>query len=310
MKIFDLHQDFMSHQRFQAEWNQSEQTSIAQLRAAGVSLVNVTAFPLPAKDNHCDPVVNQLITEELEMYQALAIQEDIRLVKTAADLEDPRLKMLLHLEGLNAFTGTEVDWKQLAAWVATGVRSIGTHWNVDNQLGGGTLSPEAGLTELGAEVVTYIEQSNLLLDLAHMSRQTFMDTAALATRPLYVSHGNADALCNNIRNYTDQQLQMIGESGGVIGVFFANTFVVGSGKQGTINDVVAHITYIVDRIGINHVALGSDFGGIISGIVTDLVAVTDYQNLYEKLVTQGFSEQDIEKVSWRNAERIIKHQLG
>jgi len=310
MIIFDLHQDFMSHLRFGKDWGQTKQTSLAQLRTAEVSLLNVTAFPLPANDGHCDPVVDQLITEELAMYVELAAAEGIQLVATTADLESPKLKMLLHLEGLNAFTGTTADWKQLDEWVSVGVRSIGTHWNVDNHLGGGTLSPEAGLTELGAEVITYVEQNNLLLDLAHMSRQTFMDAAALATRPLYVSHGNVDALCSNVRNYTDEQLQMIALSGGVIGVFFANTFVVGAGKQGTIEDVVAHIAYIRDLIGIDYVALGSDFGGIVSGTVTGLESVADYPNLFKKLIENGFSEQDIEKVSWMNAKRIIQQQLS
>jgi membrane dipeptidase len=244
------------------------------------------------------------------MYVELAAAEGIQLVATTADLESPKLKMLLHLEGLNAFTGTTADWKQLDEWVSVGVRSIGTHWNVDNHLGGGTLSPEAGLTELGAEVITYVEQNNLLLDLAHMSRQTFMDAAALATRPLYVSHGNVDALCSNVRNYTDEQLQMIALSGGVIGVFFANTFVVGADKQGTIEDVVAHIAYIRDLIGIDYVALGSDFGGIVSGTVTGLESVADYPNLFKKLIENGFSGQDIEKVSWMNAKRIIQQQLS
>jgi membrane dipeptidase len=310
MKIIDLHQDFMSHLRFQKEWGQTEQTSIAQLRGAGVSLVHATAFPLPKDDNHCGSDVNSLITEELEMYQELAVKEDLQLIRTTADLESKKLQMLLHIEGLNTFSGTAVDWELLDKWLQLGVRSIGTHWNVDNQLGAGTLNTKDGLTELGKEMVSYIEQNNLLLDLAHMGRQTFMDASAISTRPLYVSHGNADALCSNVRNYTDVQLKIIAQSGGVVGVFFANTFVVSKDKVGTIDDVVAHIAYIKDLIGIDHIALGSDFGGIISGTVSGLAAVAEFPRLYERLCYFGFNEEEIEKVFSGNAERIIRSHLG
>jgi len=310
MKIFDLHQDFMAHIRFRSEWDQEEQTSITQLRASDVSLLCATAFPLHLNDNHCDPVVNELITQELQMYKDLAQKEGILLVDKAKDLTDERLKMLLHLEGLNAFSGTIADWQRLELWISMGVRSIGTHWNVDNQLGGGTLTVTDGLTDLGLEVITCIEKSNLLLDLAHMGRQSFIDAAEIVTKPLYISHGNADALCSNVRNYTDAQLKQIGASGGVIGVFFANKFVVGDNKKGTVADVVNHITYIKDLIGIDHVALGSDFGGIATGTVDGLASVSQYPILLTALSQAGYTQEEQEKICWRNAERVIGEHLG
>jgi membrane dipeptidase len=306
MNIIDLHQDFMSHQRFQTQWEQSEQTSITQLCKSNVSLFVATAFPLPINDDHYDVSVPALITEELEMYHELADSEDIQLVRTAIDLDSDRLKMLLHLEGLNVFDGSTAAWSQLEQWVAMGVRSVGTHWNLDNQLGAGTLNPAGGLTELGGAVVKFLEQNSLVFDMAHMGRQTFMDAAAIATRPLYVSHGNADVICSNVRNYTDEQLNMIAVSGGVMGVFFANTFVTGKDKKGTVDDVVNHILYIKNLIGIDHIALGSDFGGIVSGTIEDLRSAADFPNLYQALFLRGLSETEIEKIFWQNAERILR----
>jgi membrane dipeptidase len=259
MKLFDLHQDLLTHLRFGKQFGQSTQTSFESIKASSIDLVVATAFPCPPTDDQYHDSVPSLITEELELYQEfLKANPDWKLVETASDLLSDKQKIVLHLEGLNVFDGSVAAWKQLEQWRGLGVRSIGTHWNVNNKLGGGTLQPTVGITALGREVIHYLEQNNLVFDLAHMSRQGFMDAAAITTRPLYVSHGNVDALCSNARNYTDDQLRLIAETNGVIGVFFANTFVVGRGTVGTIDNVLDHIRYIRDCIGIEHIAIGTD----------------------------------------------------
>lgn len=311
MKIYDLHQDLLTHLRFGGQFGQSPQTSFESIKKSDIDLVVTTAFPCPPGDDQYHETVPTLITEELKMYiEYVQNNPDWKLVATADDLQSDKQKILLHLEGLNVFDGSDVAWQQLDDWVALGVRSVGTHWNVKNNLGGGTLQPEVGLTELGREVITYLEEHDLVFDLAHMSRAGFMDAAAVSTRPLYVSHGNADAVCPNVRNYTDEQLQMIAGSDGVAGVFFANTFVVGSGVHGTIGDVVAHIDHIKDLIGVRHIAIGSDLGGIISGGITDLDHVDKISNLVTALHAVHYTELEIEAICYKNAERVLMSHLG
>lgn len=311
MKIFDLHQDLLTHLRFGEQFGQSPQTSFESIASSQIDLVVATAFPCPPLDDQYHDSVSGLITEELELYQDfLHKHPDWQLVLSADDLLSGNQKMLLHLEGLNVFDGSTKSWDQLKVWQALGVRSVGTHWNVENKLGGGTLQPGVGLTELGQEVIHYLEENNLVFDLAHMSRQGFIDAAAISTRPLYVSHGNVDALCQNVRNYTDQQLRMIAKTNGVIGIFFANTFVVGKDRVGTINDVVAHIDYIRDLIGIEHVAIGTDLGGIISGGIAGLEHVDQLSNLEAALLAADYTEQDIEKIFYQNAQRVLQVHLG
>lgn len=310
MKIIDLHQDLMTHIRFRDVLGQDKQTDFEMLKASPVEVVVATAFPFPKNDDQYDDSVHALIEEEIDMYnEYVRTHDNWSLLRNGGDFNLQGNKLLLHIEGLNVFDGSSEHWECVRRWKHKGVRSIGTHWNLNNQLGGGTNSPEIGLTDLGREFIAFLEAEKLVFDLAHMSRKGFFEAAQLAQRPLYVSHGNADALCTSVRNYTDEQLRLIAQSGGVIGVFFPNTFVVGRETVGGVHDVVRHVRYIADLIGVEHVAIGSDFGGIVSGTVTGLSSVSDYPVLVEHLYKIGFTETEIEKILYTNACRVLKSHL-
>ncbi len=309
-KIYDLHQDLMTHIRFRDVLGQSHQTSFEDILSSEVDLVIATAFPFPPHDDQYHTAVPELITEELGLYHEYITQHpDWKLVQSAKDLACDAQKIILHLEGLNVFDGSDQAWDQLDVWVKMGVRSIGTHWNVANQLGGGTLQPDVSLTDLGRELITYLEKQQLIFDLAHMGRKSFADAAAISKRPLYVSHGNTDAVCSNVRNYTDEQLYQIAASDGVIGVFFANTFVVGKGAVSNVEHVVAHIEYTKHLIGVRHIAIGSDLGGVITGGVLGLEEVTNIKNLIAALAEHGYTETEIEAIAWKNADRVLRAHL-
>jgi membrane dipeptidase len=310
MKLYDLHQDLMTHLRFRERLQQTQQTDWDMLEGSETDLLIATAFPFPDNDDQLDLVVAELITEELELYRQYVASSDAwQLVTRASDLDSSQKKLLLHIEGLNVFDGIENSWTQLRQWVELGVRSVGTHWNIDNQLGGGTLSPERPLTDLGREVIQFLESNHILFDMAHMGRASFWDAAAVTSRPLYVSHGNTNAVCGNVRNYTDEQLRTIAETDGVIGVFFAGTFVAGKSRPSTIADVVAHINHLKQLIGTRHIAIGSDWGGIVSGGVTGLERVDQIDNLFAALRAIGYTEEELEQIAWRNAERVLRAHL-
>jgi membrane dipeptidase len=311
MKIFDLHQDLMLHMLAREKYKQTEQTSWTMLESSPVDLVVATAFPDPESGNQQDPAVSALITADIDRYRDFLQKNKTnwQLVQTAADIMSEKKKVLLHIEGLNTFVGTPTDWQQLVSWVDLGVRSMGMHWNIDNALGGGTNSPTQPLTPLGAEVLRWIESHNLVLDLAHAGRQTFFDIAKISQRPLYVSHGNADALCSSVRNYTDEQLRLVAATDGVIGVFFAQTFVTGRTVAGTIDNLIAHIDYLKALIGIRHIAFGSDFGGIVTGSLAHLSSVADFPLLVHALAQRGYTDHEIEAVCFRNAKRVLQAHL-
>ena len=311
MKIIDLHQDLMLHMLSREKYQQNEQTSWAMIESSPLDLVVATAFPDPVSGSQSDPTVMSLITEDITRYQEFLKRNRAswKLVQTRHDLKSQKKKLVLHVEGLNTFTGTPADWKQLEDWYQSGIRSVGMFWNIDNALGGGTNSPTVPLTTLGAEVINWIESHKIVLDLAHAGRQTFFDIAEITTQPLYVSHGNVDALCPSVRNYTDQQLRLIAESDGVIGVFFAKTFVTGKDQPGTIDSLVDHIDYLKQLTGIRHIALGSDFGGIISGTLDGLTSVHDFPALLACLDVRGYTSEEIEAIFFKNATRVLSSHL-
>jgi microsomal dipeptidase-like Zn-dependent dipeptidase len=311
MKIFDLHQDLMLHMLSKDKYGQSLQTDWNLLELSPIDLVIATAFPDPLSGDQTDSSTQKLITADIERYHTYlrAHKQLWQLVTTVDDLGATKKKLILHIEGLNVFDGSPEDWYQIEVWRRLGVRSVGPWWNIDNYLGGGTNSPAKGLSTLGYELIAWLESKGMIFDLAHASRQTFADTVAFSKRPLYVSHGNADTLCPSVRNYTDDQLRQIAASDGVIGVFFPATFTTGKGIPGTRADVLRHIHYIKDLIGIRHIAIGSDFGGIITGTLDGLASVNQLPNLLDDLHNAQFSDSDIEAIAFSNAARVLTAHL-
>jgi len=217
--------------------------------------------------------------------------------------------LIIHIEGLNTFEDTAKCWSRLETFYDKGLRSIGMTWSKANSLGGGDEDPDQGLTDLGKKLITWANDRGVLIDCAHMSEKSFFDVAACTKAPLFVSHGNARALCDIPRNYSDEQLRRIGESGGLIGVFFANSCLVPQGMS-TIDDVVRHIAHISDLIGIDYVAIGSDLGGLVLNIPEGLRRVEDLGNLAAALADKGFTHGEISKIFYQNAAAFLRKFLS
>lgn len=307
--IIDLHQDLLSYLDHAEFFNDRNQTGFDRLKANSVKITLVSAFPVPANEDFKDPKVKQLIERDLERYNEYCAEHpEFVIVRNAGDVEhvmgtEGLYGLVLHIEGLNAFDAPG-DWEMLERWHSLGLRSIGPLWNLNNPFGGGTLDPQPGLTALGKELVAWCEKKSIILDMAHMNRRTFEDATKLVTRPLFVSHGNADALCSDPRNYTDEQLRAVGETGGVIGVFFSKKFIAKEDLVG-MKEVEAHVYHIADVAGEDAVALGSDFGGILSGFPEGLSSLDGLQTFLER-----FETPLREKLAYRNAERILKSHLS
>jgi membrane dipeptidase len=173
---------------------------------------------------------------------------------------------VIHLEGADAL---DPGLDALHEFHAAGLRSVGIVWSRPNAFGCGTPfkfpgSPDSGdgLTAAGKDLVRECNRLGIMLDLAHLNERGFWDVAALSDAPLVVTHAGVHAVCPSTRNLTDKQLDAIGESKGVVGVAFHVGFIRADGRQEPdmpLTEIVRHIDYIVGRIGIECVAIGSDF---------------------------------------------------
>ncbi len=265
-----------------------------------------------------DPAYIQRYTDSLiDFAYQLELQSDgqVKIVRSYQQLENTLnqsvFSMVLALEGAEAINA---DLSNLEAYYDKDIRSIGLVWSRPNAFGYGVpfrfpASPDIGpgLTAAGKELVKACNQLGILIDLAHLNEQGFRDVAALSTAPLVVTHADVYSICPSTRNLTDAQIDIIAQSGGVIGINFEamNTHPLSSIEQNVpLTQITAHIDYIINRVGIDHVAFGSDFDG--ADMPNDLSDVRGLPKLLDTLRNNGYDEQSLEKIAYRNWLRVIK----
>ena len=249
------------------------------------------------------------IAFRLERAGALSICRSTADIRTA--FEAGRFAAILHIEGCEPIAE---DLSTLETLYAAGLRSLGPVWSRHNAFGHGVpfaypSSPDTapGLTEAGVELVKECDRFGIMIDLAHITEQGFWDVARVSTAPLVATHSNAHALTPISRNLTDRQLDAIRERKGIAGLNYATTMLRADGMESAdtpLSDMVRHIDYMVERMGIDCVALGSDFdGATIPAAIGDAAGS---QALIEVLRSAGYGEDDLAKLCRENWLRLLK----
>lgn len=220
-------------------------------------------------------------------------------------MEKNQLAISLHIEGAEAI---DTNLYALEDYYAKGLRSLGLVWSRENAFGYGVpmatpASPDIGpgLTGAGRDLVRACNQLGVLVDVSHLNEKGFWDVARITDRPIVASHSNAHAICPNSRNLTDKQLDAIKESGGLVGINFFVGFLRPDGafNRATPLDVIAdHAAYLVDRVGEDCVAFGSDFDGCATP--RDLPDAAAMPRLLDALSARGFTDATLEKLAWKN----------
>lgn len=243
----------------------------------------------------------------------------VRVVESADELdralERGVLAAVLHMEGAEA---VDPELETLPALHRMGLRSLGPVWSRPNAFGHGVPfrfpalpEPDPGLTDAGRRLVRRCNQLGILLDLSHLNGGGFDDVARLSDAPLVATHSNAWALCPSPRNLTDDQLDRVAASRGVVGVNFHRGFLRPDGRwdePASIEDVVEHVAYMVARMGVDHVALGSDFDGAdMPGDLADARALPD---LVAALSRAGFSDDELRRIARDNWRRVLRETWG
>lgn len=231
-----------------------------------------------------------------------------RLVRTRGDLfafladraRNPSLTAgILSIEGAHAL---DDDVANVDTVYDAGVRMISPSHFFDTAFGGSAHGMEqGGLTALGREMVARMEARGMVLDLAHASAATIDDALAIATRPVVASHTGVKGVCDNSRNLRDEHLDGIAATGGVVGIGFWDTASGGKGPEW----IARSIAYAVERIGPEHVGLGSDWDGAVEVPfdAANLVILT------EQLLRVGLDEATIRLVMGENVLRVLAATL-
>ncbi|HSW29741.1 MAG TPA: dipeptidase [Longimicrobiales bacterium] len=239
----------------------------------------------------------------------------MQVVRTAGDLErclaDGTFAAVLHIEGVEAL---DTRLEALDVFFEAGLRSLGPVWSRPNAFGHGVpfdfpSTPDIGpgLTAAGRRLVRACNRLGVLVDLSHLNEAGFWDVARLSQAPLVATHSCAWALSPSPRNLTDRQLDAVRDSGGLVGINFHKGFLRSDGDSNApafLADIARHARYVADRIGVEHVALGSDFDGAV--MPDDLPDVTALPKVMEALRDAGFGDGDLRRIGTGNWLRVLR----
>jgi microsomal dipeptidase-like Zn-dependent dipeptidase len=245
---------------------------------------------------------------ELLRTAAAASDGRLRLIATRRDLaehlaafaEDPaRTAAFLGLEGMHALDGRVEALDELAA---AGFRMIGFAHFFDNAFAGSSAGEEKhGLTALGQRALARMDELGLIADLAHASPATLRDVLAQTTRPAVVSHTGVQATCPGPRNLSDEEVRLVAAGGGLIGIGAFEGAVCDTAPRA----VARAMRHVRDLVGIEHVALGSDF----DGAVTTAFDVSENAVLVEALLAEGFTPDEVRLALGENALVLLARLL-
>lgn len=246
-------------------------------------------------------------------------REPVALVRTAQELQqriDERtFAMILHFEGAEMI---DTNFYALESFYQAGLRSLGIVWSRSNIYGHGVpfsfpASPDTGpgLTDAGKALVTACNELGVMVDVSHLNEAGFWDVVETTSKPMVATHSNAHALCPSTRNLTDRQLAAVRDSDGIVGVNFNVPFLrPDGGRESDMPlDVMAdHVDYLVDKLGIDRVAMGSDFDGAL--MPDDLSDASKLPKLIAVLRKRGYDDASLRKIGYQNWIRVLKLTWG
>jgi membrane dipeptidase len=324
-------------------------TDLARLRAGGVgaqfwSVYVRTDF---SGDRAVSATLEQM---DCVRALAARYPEDLRLAFTADDMEiargQGRIASLMGAEGGHSINNSLATLRSL---YALGVRYMTlTHNDNLPWADSATDKPVAGgLTRFGEEVVREMNRLGMLVDLSHVSADTMRDALRVTTAPVIFSHSSARAVCDHVRNIPDDVLETLAANGGVAMATFVPKFILPEAiawtksadanmeangfhaldttpeamvvqrayeaanprPMATVSTVADHLDHLREVAGVDHIGLGGDYDGT-AFTPQGLEDVSGYPNLIAELLTRGWSEADLSKLTWSNAVRVLREAEG
>ena len=218
---------------------------------------------------------------------------------SARQKDKPAVGAMLTIEGLQNLEGKAANLDRL---YDAGFRMAGLTHFFDNELAGSMHGlKKGGLTPFGRDIVKRMEAKGMIIDIAHLSHTGVAEVLAMATRPVVSSHGGVQATCKVNRNLTDDEVRGVAKTGGVIGIGYWDGALCDTSPRAA----AKAMKHVRDLVGIEHVALGSDYDGAttVRFDTSQLVQVT------QALMDEGFTPAEIRAVMGENALRVIRAGL-
>jgi membrane dipeptidase len=313
--------------------------TLEDARRSGVTAINCTLGWVAGDGDPYEVTIASIAQYErmVRTYPA-----DVTKVLTAADIlkakRDGKVGLIYGFQNA-AMVGDRLE--RIDVFADLGVRIIQLTYNPANHIGDGSMAPEnRGLTEFGRQVVERLNDNRVMIDLSHSGEQTCLEAARISKQPISINHTGCRALVDLPRNKTDEELRLVAERGGFVGIYFM-PFLNPTGHA-TAADVVAHIEHALDICGEDHVGIGTDGGTtpiddlerykealrkehedrVAKGVaaageradthpfVDDLRGPDQFRKLYRLLAARGHKPARIEKILGLNFVRYAKDVWG
>ena len=285
-----------------------------KMREAGLNLQLMAVYVPPEISRHQGTVTALWISQFVHRV-CEALGSECRLITTRTELEEVAAAgghhLMLTLEGIAPLLA---DLDLLELFFRFGLRSIGLTHNANNWAAGGCTPSDDkryGLTDDGRAFVKKALALGIAVDCAHLSRRGFYDLLNLMNgKPLINTHACCAEFVDIERNLTNDQLVKLADTGGVVGITFVPDFLCRKKavSEVTSEDVFRHLEHAVDLIGIDHVAIGSDFDGV-RYLPNDIRDLNDVPKLVQRMFDAGWSDADVAKVIGGNWLRVLGQLL-
>ena len=331
MKVWDMHCDTLAELRYAQQAGKPKSflhndlmMDLERMKQGDYLLQCMACFVHLEPEREKSPLLACL--EEIDIFYRLLEQypDDLMQVRTAADIQtlltSGKRGMMLTVEEGGACLDSLGALRDL---YRLGVRMMTLTWNHENELaspnvvpGNGPIWPcmpntETGLKEKGFEFLAEMERLHIIADVSHLSDKGFWDIAEHSTRPFAASHSNCRALAPHCRNLTDEMIRVMAEKGGLVGLNYCAGFLDDQPSPDLCRSTTAlmakHAAHFKQVGGIEIIGLGSDFDGI--GGKLELSDCSKMPLLADALRKEGFTEDEVEAIFFRNAQRFFENNL-
>lgn len=305
MKIFDLHADLAcAIEPYENETAVLRNHWAKDFEEGQIGYTAAASFF--AGDESWEEMVHTVNMVEKDLcdsgYQKMTRVEDM-------DCSYDETCFLMTIEGM---CGIHDNVEEKITWLYEKGNRIGSLcWNDQNDLAtGNSGDPSRGLTEMGKVAVRKMNELHFIIDVSHANEKTFWDILETSTQPIIATHSNAKRKCFVERNLTDQQIRALASKDGIIGLNACSYFIDEDEAKQDARHLAGHARYIADLVGVKHVACGFDFGAYYGADADhDIYGPKQAQNFVKGLKEEGFSQQEIEDICYRNVIRFLKEYM-
>lgn len=304
MKLFDLHCDtlYEMYEKNQRLYKNNLQVSLDKAKSIDKY---IGCFAVWIPDNYREDRAVNFFDSVYKNFQNEIVKNSKHISQLYSgedinELSSEKMGVILAVEG-GSVLGGDID--KIKYLYNCGVRVMTLTWNGENEIGGGSSKPESGITQIGTQIIKELEKIGIIIDVSHAGRKLFYDVCEISQKPFIATHSNSYSVCKHERNLTDDQINIIKENEGIIGITFCTRF-LNSEKDASLHDIIKHIDHFLSMGAEKILAVGSDFDG--ADMPSEIKGIQDIGILYEYLLRKNYNESLVNDIFYNNAYNFFR----